>query len=350
MLKKFSQFVLFLILVITVVSFKWSTNEGETTSYSESSWWQIKEVEDFTVSDVLDVLQEPRPIHYLPFVHTDSAKMGEELVKFGKLSDGSNSRISKYFVCTDCHNLQLETDDPADESPERVLKFSKENNIPFLPASTFYGMFNKEHWYNGDYAKKYGELVAPTRDTLFNAIQLCATQCSQGREMDDWEIRCVMHYYKSIELKVSDLVFTTAEYQKFRSGVISGMKKQSLDLLRSKYNQINDAHFGTSEIPKIDGYEPSFENGEYIYNGGCMHCHAVGRNITNFDLDDSQLTHKFLLSKKTKYNSYSISHITRYGTYAISGRKQYMPQYSFEDMSDEQMIDLMHYIETRAHE
>lgn len=350
MLKKFSQFTLFLILTITVVSFKWSGNEGETSAYNQSSWWQIKEIDDFTVSDVLDVLKEPRPLHYLPFVHTDSAKMGEELVKFGKLSDGSNSRISKYFVCTDCHNVQLETDDPSDESPERVLKFSKENKIPFLPASTFYGMFNKEHWYNGDYAKKYGELVAPTRDTLFNAIQLCATQCSQGREMEDWEIRCVMHYYKSIELKVSDLVFTTEEYQLFRAGVVGGMKKQALKALRSKYNQINDAHFGTSAIPKIEGYEPNKENGDYIYNGGCLHCHAVGRNITNFDLDDTQLTHKFLLSKKNKYNSYSISHITRYGTYAITGRRQYMPQYTFEDMSDEQMLDLMFYIETRANE
>ena len=350
MLKKFSQFVLFLILTIVVVSFKWSGNEGETTSYNQSLWWDDKEIQDYSVSDVLDLLDEPKPIHYLSSIDADSAKMGEELVKFGKLSDGSNSRISKYFVCTDCHNLQLETDDPSDESPERVLTYSKKNNVPFLPASTFYGMFNKEHWYNGDYSKKYGDLVEPTRDTLFNAIQLCATQCSQGREMEDWEIRSVIHYYKSIELKVNDLVFSKEEYQLFSTGLVSGMKNKALKSLKSKYNQINDAHFGTSSIPEIEGYEPSLENGGYIHNGGCLHCHAVGRNITNFDLDDDKLTHKFLMSKKNKYNSFSISHITRYGTYAISGRRQYMPMYSFENMSDEQMLDLLFYIETRANE
>jgi mono/diheme cytochrome c family protein len=230
-----------------------------------------------------------------------------------------------------------------------VLEFSRKNNIPFLPGSTFYGMFNKEHWYNGDYAKKYGDLVKDTRDTLFNAIQLCATQCSQGREMDDWEIRSVMHYYKSIELKVSDLKFEPNELIEF-SKLLDKNKAKAEGLLKAKYNQINDAHFGTSAIPVIEGYQPVKENGKYIYDKGCLHCHAVGRNITNFDLDDTQLTFKFLLAKKDKYNSYSISHITRYGTYAISGRKQYMPQYTFENMSDKQMLDLMYYIETRAKE
>lgn len=347
MLKKFIQITVILIATISLFAFS-SKVKGTYSSFSQQ---QLKgdKVEDLTVSEALDILNDKRPLHYIKHADPDSVKMGEEMVKFGKLSDGSNSRVSKYFVCTDCHNLQLETDDPSDESPERVLDYSIKNKIPFLPASTFYGMFNKEHWYNGDYAKKYGSLVAPTRDTLFNAIQLCATQCSQGREMEDWEIRSVMHYYKSIELKISDLVFDEREYGEFVSYMSSGNKKAT-SLLKSKYNQINDAHFGTSEIPVVQGYEPSLKNGEYIYDAGCLHCHAVGRNITNFDLDKTQLTFKFLESKKDKYNSYSISHITRYGTYAISGRKQYMPQYTYENMSNEQMIDLMHYIKTKANE
>jgi mono/diheme cytochrome c family protein len=347
MLKKFFQIGLILIATIALFAF----NYRSKGTYSSYAIQQLKggKVADLSVSQALDILNDPRPLHYIKFANKDSVKMGEELVKFGKLSDGSNSRVSKYFVCTDCHNLQLETDDPSVETPERVLEYSRKNDIPFLPASTFYGMFNKEHWYNGDYSNKYGALVAPTRDTLFNAIQLCATQCSQGREMEDWEIRAVMHYYKSIELKVSDLVFTAREYGEFVSYISSGNKKAT-ELIKSKYNQINDAHFGTSEIPVIKGYEPSAENGEFIYDAGCLHCHAVGRNITNFDLDKTQLTFKFLQSKKDKYNSFSISHITRHGTYAISGRKQYMPLYSYENMSNEQLLDLMHYIETKANE
>lgn len=308
-----------------------------------------KEVKEMTVEEILVSLKDEKPLHFIEKADPDSVRMGEELVKFGQLKDGSNRRVSKYFVCTDCHNLVLETDDPSDESPERVLEYSKENKIPFLPGSTFYGMYNKRHWYNGDYSKKYGDLVKDCRDTLYNAIQLCATQCSQGREMDPWEIRCVMHYYKSLEFKIADLVFTPTELGQLGT-YVGNRNKEAITLIKSKYNEINDAHFGTSEIPKIEGYVPKFESGEYIYTGGCLHCHAAERGITNFDLGVDKLSFKFLQAKKEKYNSYSISHITRYGTYAISGRKQYMPQYTYENMSDEQMLDLMFYIETKANE
>jgi mono/diheme cytochrome c family protein len=52
-----------------------------------------------------------------------------------------------------------------------------------------------------------------------------------------------------------------------------------------------------------------------------------------------------LRRKKDKYNHFAVPHITRYGTYAITGRKQYMPMYSLDKMSDKQMLDLLHYIE-----
>lgn len=341
--------LLFATLLLTVCGVLLSLEKKVHGTYSPYKVLDDLDREKLSVEDVLIMLNDEKPIHFLEKVDRDSARMGEELIKYGRLEDKSNKRISKYFVCTDCHNVVLETDDPKDESPERVLKYSKKKGIPFLPGSTFYGMYNKRHWYNGDYAKKYGDLVKPSRDTLYHAIQLCATQCSQGREMEFWEIRCVVHYYKTLELKLSDLVFETRELGQLSTWVKKKQDK-ALNLLKSKYNQINDAHFGTSEIPVIEGYEPNFENGEYIYQGGCLHCHAVGRGITNFDLGMDELSFKFLTAKKEKYNSYSISHITRYGTYAISGRKQYMPQYTFENMSDEQMLDLIYFIETKANE
>jgi mono/diheme cytochrome c family protein len=269
--------------------------------------------------------------------------MGKEMVLYGSLKDGSNSRISKYFVCTDCHNQVLESANPADESPDAVLSYSKKNNIPYLPASTFYSMYNKEHWYNGDYYKKYGDLVAPTRDSLYNAIQLCATQCSQGREMEHWEIRAVLHYYKSIELKVSDLVFSEEEKTELGNLVVNN-KKGAIELIKSKYNQKNPATFGTNKIPEIPGYEPSAENGEYIFTKGCMHCHDPMTGITNFTFQNTPLSLRYLHRKKDKYNNLAVPHITRYGTYAMSGRKQYMPMYSFEKLSKKQMLDLLHYL------
>jgi mono/diheme cytochrome c family protein len=348
MLKRIFQISIVLILLSGLLAFKLA-GTGEYSTYSNNSFFQNDDILSLSVEEALIKLDDDKPIQYIPAVDLDSARMGEELIKYGRLKNNSNSRLSKYFVCTDCHNLQLETDDPSDESPERVLAHSMKNNIPFLPASTFYGMYNKKTWYNGDYAKKYGSLVEPCRDTLLNAIQLCATQCSQGREMEEWELRAVLHYFKSIELKISDLKFSDQEITQISKALVANNKK-AIKIIKSKYLPYNDAHFGTSEIPKIDGYKPDLKRGHYIFEFGCLHCHSAEKNITNFDMDMSSLTFKFLNNKKNKYNSYSTSHITRYGTYAISGRKQYMPQYSYENMSNEQMLDLFYFIETKATE
>jgi mono/diheme cytochrome c family protein len=308
-----------------------------------------KELLEMSLEDALIRLGDAKPIHYVEKLDLDSARMGEELVKYGRLQDKSNKRISKFFVCTDCHNLQKESADPADESPAAVAEYGMKNNLPFLPAATFYGMYNKRHWYNGDYQKKYGDLVRTSKDSLKNAIQLCATQCSQGREMVNWEIRSVLHYFKSLEYKIGDLQFEKDEVAKLQK-YLTGNNSAAIKLLKTKYSEVNPATFGTSKIPEIEGYQPNFETGEYIYKKGCLHCHSVDREMTNFDLGDDKLSYKFLKGKLYAYNQYSISHITRYGTYAMNGRKQYMPQYSMENMSDEQMLDLIHFIKTKADE
>jgi len=345
MLKNLIQIIVIIASIAIILSFK-GYDQPSYSIYNDNNKLSTN-ITSWSVEDALLYLGEKPPIHYIPKLDMDSARMGEEMVRYGKLSDGSNKRISKYFYCTDCHNLQKETADPADQSPEAVLEYGKKNKIPFLPAATFYGMYNKTNWYNGDYARKYGDLVAPTRDTLFNAIQLCATQCSQGREMTDWEIRCVMHYYKSLEYKITDLVFTKEELDQLGADVVSE-KKSAIIRIKSKYHQTNEATFGTSKIPEIEGHVPNLENAEYIYVYGCLHCHAPEKEITNFDLSMDKLSFKFLEAKLYKYNSFSLSHITRYGTYAISGRRQYMPQYTMENMSDVQLLDLIGYIKAKA--
>ncbi|NOQ74323.1 MAG: hypothetical protein GQ574_20100 [Crocinitomix sp.] len=337
MFKTILQFTLIFLIVSIVVAF--NSSDNHVSKYTQSTPNAMPK----TVSEALVQIGAEKPNHYIEKMDADSARMGEEIVKFGNLLDESNKRISKYFVCTDCHNLQLESANPADESPEAVLAYGMKNDVPYLPASTFYGMYNKEHWYNDDYLKKYGDLVLPTRDTLYNAIQLCATQCSQGRAMEHWEVRAVLHYYKSIELKISDLKFDGTELMKF-SKLLSKDKKAALKLLKEKYTQVNHAHFGNSDIPVIEGYEPNADNGEYIFNKGCLHCHDKEAGITNFAMSNDKLTLGFLYRKKDKYNNLAIPHITRYGTYAFSGRKQYMPKYSFEKMSKKQMLDLLYYI------
>ena len=146
----------------------------------------------------------------------------------------------------------------ADESPEARIKYGKEKGIPYLPASTFYGMYNKTSWYNGDYAKKYGSLVAPTRDTLINAIQLCAIQCSQGRLLDHWEVRSVLHYMKSIALQVKDLTITEKEMNRLTEFVVNS-DQSGVDFLKRKYSVANGATFDKVDVPKIDNYKANLE-------------------------------------------------------------------------------------------
>jgi mono/diheme cytochrome c family protein len=50
----------------------------------------------------------------------------------------------------------------------------------------------------------------------------------------------------------------------------------------------------------------------------------------------------------TNYTDKSLYQIVRYGTYAKTGRKQYMPLYTKEKMSDEQLNDLVAYIKKTA--
>jgi mono/diheme cytochrome c family protein len=49
-----------------------------------------------------------------------------------------------------------------------------------------------------------------------------------------------------------------------------------------------------------------------------------------------------------KYSDKSLYQIVRHGTYSKTGRKQYMPLYTEEKMSDEQLNDLVAYIKQLA--
>ncbi len=297
---------------------------------------------DASVEDYIIELGEEKPLHYIKNLNQDSARMGYEMVYFGQLKNKENKRISKFFVCTDCHNQVREVENLANASPTERVKYGIEKDIPFLPASTFYGMYNKEHWYNGDYKRKYGDLVKPTLDTLENAIQLCAVQCSQGRSLEKWEIRSILHYYKSIEIKVKDLLINQEKLNALTDN------RSKIELIKSKYNQINDATFGDVDQKQPLDYKENLKNGAYIFKNGCLHCHKNGKNITAFEFDDNTLTFSFLEAKLQKHHNYSVPYIVRKGTYSVSGKKQYMPQYPLEKMDNYQLYDLINYIKSQT--
>jgi mono/diheme cytochrome c family protein len=335
---------LLIISVLSLVSLRY-TEGGEFSEIKKSDFLA------FSLEDVLVKIGKEKSNHNIDNIDKDSVKMGYEMVVYGQLKDKSNKRISKFFVCTDCHNQVREVAILSNETADERINYGIKNDIPYLPASTFYGLYNKEHWYNGDYATKYGGLVKPTRDTLSNAIQLCAVQCSQGRSMEEWEIRSVLHYLKSIEIKVADLNLPMDKLdilkRAYESDKANNFDKYFSDY-QTYYSTINNATFGDLHPTEPENYKPNLENGKYIFDNGCLHCHGMGKDITNFEFDTDKLTFSFLESKLEKQNHFTVPYIVRKGTYAVSGRKQYMPQYPLEKMSDSQLFDLINYIKAES--
>ncbi|MCI5055021.1 MAG: cytochrome c [Flavobacteriales bacterium] len=275
---------------------------------------------------------------------------GYDLVHEGRAKgpDGKmSSKQSKHFTCRSCHNVVQEDPSLGNPNPEARLKYAVEKNLPFLQGTTLWGIVNREHWYNGDYFKKYGSLVDPARDTLENAVQLCAVQCSQGRAYEEWEMEAVMAYLWSLELKISDLGLKESDLSELNKAVSgdAGAKTAALKMLKSKYMTASPATFKYpwKGMPVKNGEGGNTENGKNIYKKSCMHCHKQG-GFTNFTLDISKLDLKLLANNVEKDNDFSVYWITRLGTHPIPGYKPYMPHYPLERLSDQQIEDLVAYI------
>ena len=89
------------------------------------------------------------------------------------------------------------------------------------------------------------------------------------------------------------------------------------------------------------------DNGRLIYENGCLHCHYQGR-YSFLHLDKSRLSFKHLRKTMTKFGRHSIYQVIRWGVPSKSGKPSYMPQYTQEKMSDQQLADLRAYIEAEG--
>ena len=281
--------------------------------------------------------------------------VGEDIVKYGfSKRDGQKKakRQSKHFVCTSCHNLKKEDPDLANPNPEDRLVYTNEKGLPFLQATSLYGAVNRETYYNGDYEKKYGELVAPARNSIRGAIQLCAVECAQGRKLKDWEVESVLAYLWKIDLKIGDLNVSDEELASVNDGLKrTELHGEVLKLLSNKYAKKSDATFLLPpEDRKIGtGLAGNPGNGKLIYENSCLHCHYQKR-YSFMHLDKRKMSFKHLNNKMDTYHRHSIYQVVRYGTYSKYGKKSYMPNYTKEKMSEQQLADLRSYIEMQANE
>lgn len=305
-----------------------------------------------SLEDAMTMLGENPLIHAIPKVDLEKAKIGQDLIFKGyTVRDGKKSkRISTYFVCTDCHNTTQEFNDVSSQDPADRLRYAKENGLPFLPGSTLWGIYNREKFYNDDYVKKYGDLVTNSRDSLENAVQLCSKYCSSGRYIEDWELEAIMHYFKKNELHLSDINISDKDKFALIEGKLTKTQKENLaKSIRESYVQGYSATFMETMDRNVRPYGKGgdAENGKLIYKKACMFCHE-NKRVTYLHLDDGKLSGRFLWRNRKKYTDESIYQIVRHGTYSKVGRKQYMPHYTEEKMSDAQLNDLVAYIKQIA--
>lgn len=310
--------------------------------------------DSMSVNTVLEKLKDSpnpnKPDMSMPGV---SAKKGEELVKEGITTSrrgGKVKKLSKHFVCTSCHNIEREDPDLTKSDPQARLMYANEKGIPFLQGTTFYGAVNRTNFYNGDYEKKYGELVIPARNNIREAIQLCAIECSQGRRLKDWELESILAYFWTIDLKIGDLDLSTDETETINKALNdSGDKAKAIELIKEHYLDGSPATFVDPPKNRREGYEytGNAENGKLIYDLSCKFCHE-NKRYAFFELDDSAYSFKYMKRHMSRYTRYSLYQVARYGTSPLNGKRAYMPNYTLEKMSHQQVEDLRAYIEQQA--
>ncbi|MCB0705508.1 MAG: cytochrome c [Saprospiraceae bacterium] len=295
-----------------------------------------------------------------PYDHAGSftdkqRQMGEDIVRCGQTigPDGKmSSYVSKYYVCTTCHNLDQEDPDLRISDPEARLPYVKSKGLPFLQGTTFRGIVNRESWYNDDYVRKYGEeKIGKAHNSLRGSIQLCAVECSQGRPMEVWEINAVLAYFWTLQWNVGDLDFSEADYQRVNRDIQNASKKAELkDWLKTFYLDKSPAHFFDAPPDKAVGYvglKGNPDTGRDLYELSCLHCHKP-EGVSHYVLDESKLSFRHLYDKIPRDTHFSLYQIIAYGTYAIPGHRPYMPHYPIERMSKQQVEDLRSYIELMA--
>lgn len=308
---------------------------------------------DFPVYKLLEAFGDtPLPHKANLTIEGVSAERGRDIVIEGmsEVAGRKSRRQSKHFTCISCHNIQREDPDLANPSAEARLAYVSEHDMPFLQGSPLYGIVNRRSFYNGDYDKKYGDLVKPTRHNLREAIQLCAIECSQGRKLRDFELESILAYLWTIDLKLNDLLITDDEMNIIQHAFDTGEKKgEAMRILRSKYLDASPATFldPPADRKTGDGLTGDARNGALIYKHSCQYCHFEHRNSFLL-LDNTKMTFQHLLHKAGTYDPHSIYQVIRYGTPPKGGKEAYMPQYTKEKMTDQQMADLRAYIEQEA--
>lgn len=310
---------------------------------------------DSRVEDLLVELGEkPQPHQAIENLKGVSVSEGKRLVLEGiayNLSGKKSKRQSAHFVCTSCHNTEIDSPDLSVSNAQDRLDYSVKNGLPMVQGSTLYGIVNRSRFYNGDYDRKYGDLVKVARNDLRESIKLCAVECAQGRTLAPWELESILAYLWTIDLKAKDLKLSQEEMT-FVQNAINKKENvtEAVNLIRSKYQSGVPATFVKPPEDRKKGYpvaEGNPKNGKVIYEKSCLHCHENTR-FSQFNLDNGKLSFDYLEKHFPLYTRYSTYQVARYGTSPIPGKKAYMPLYTEEKMTNQMMEDLRAYVRSES--
>lgn len=304
------------------------------------------------LSFVLKDLGEAPVKHALPNWSPDMVKRGEQLVMQGSATGPNGetgTRISQYFTCNSCHNTVQENPDLSNISPASRLKYAADNNVGFYQATTFYGIANRETWFNDDYVERYGDRAKAAQGDLREAIQLCSEECSQGRALEAWEEETILAYFWSLEIRLGDLGLTDGEIEALKLVPEKEKKrKKHVTAFKLHYPLTSPATFGKVPTDPTAGYGLTGipENGKLIFDFACQKCHMYG--VANINFYDSNDTFQKMKENTKADNSSSVYRILREGTEPSPEHPLYMPRYTEERMSDQQIEDLKAYVVKRA--
>jgi len=339
-MKKLLSFVTILSVILVFAGF---SSEENFTIGEETPVWEV-----------LEYFGEDGPSHAQEGATAEMVKQGKELVLYGKTKSKSGRKTklqSKHFNCTSCHNVVKDEGDLATMDAQSRLEYCEENDLPFLQGTSLYGIVNRTSFYNGDYQKKYlgNPRILKSHKNLKEAIQLCAVECAQGRPMKKWELDAVLAYFWSLEFKMDDLGLSNKEFTEIKE-IDKNDGKAAVALMKSKYREASPAEFGITPKDAKAGFSNITgkpENGKLIYDLSCLHCHE-GKKYSLYELDDSKMTFQHLKRHIPRYDRYSIYQVSRYGAPSSPGKRAYMPQYSLERMTDQQLEDLRAYVDQRS--
>ena len=310
-----------------------------------------------TLGDLLVLLGEARPSHWIEPT-PDRIRQGGDIVLSGRTTDddGRPSKVaSPGFLCTDCHTVDREDPDLRVADPDARLDYVMQTGQPFLPGTTLWGVVNRRSWFNDDYIKKYGTLVKPANESLREAVFLCAAECSQGRLLLDWEVDAILAWLWTVQIRLGDLDLPQQDLDFLAAAVTDpAMHEEARARLQAGFLPAAPAHLRTAPADRSAGYGNVGDpvRGEALYRTSCLTCHQADKGDPRgvrgtFPLDDSKASLSMLWRNRASTTNLGFHQVITHGTRPYGVPMAYMPFFTQERMSDQQVDDLMAWFRAR---